>query len=1277
LLALSSAIALSLALAGAPAFAQDDEDEEEPAVETVGEDEEEAEAGEPERILVTGSRIPRQDFTANSPIITVGEELFDSTGAVGFEAIINELPQVIPFFETQSAGETPGVFTNVGVSGGAVGGITPATGGSQFAASGFQSNSAQTPGSANVNLRGLGSGRNLVLVDGRRMTPTNATMSVDTNSIPGAAIQRVEVVSGGASAVYGADAIAGVVNTILKDNFEGATFRTRHSITEVGDGAEFSVSGLFGASTADKKGNLMFGVEHATRSSGDYADRDWWVEERMNPYFGGNELGATNVTDTAINFGTFANYNNNPAGISIKTTLGAGAAGTAGRACLPGGGTTASTTINPDTGLPYGANCQEMINSLFPSRPADPFPELVYVDTDNGDAATGRPRSTTFGQASYEPFLSSNGIPATARSASGSGHADSAGLYNIPINNFVFINRNQDDPTRQIYTNSTTNLPLAAGAVSNYNGPLDGLIRKRTASGGIAQNREENPISVPLERFSLFGRGRYSITESIDAVAFGTFGRTRTTTTSGPTYAGSFWGAVVPHGNEIYAPSRLANGATDPRYVAGGSYGLNCPAQGGCTESQVWPFPEQMNKLLSWRTFSNGTSAENVDVAVDRVLDFLPPRQTRNRMSTFNIRFGLEGELLDDWVWDASLTHGQSEQVTELVNFVNVQRWRGVMTSPNFGRAFTAVGNPLFNSGSRNGFASCTTGLPIVEDFEVSQDCIDAITVNLVQNGLMEQSTFEANLTGDILELPAGPLQFALGATYRENDYDYINPGDLVGTGNFTDLIAGLSPVGDTHGYISVGEAYGELLVPVVRDLPFIQAFDLELGGRISDYSNAEDNVDTFKVLGDWTILSWARLRGGYNRATRAPNIQEMFLGRTTSTFLGGSFGGDPCSTSNYLSQWSAAVVPSGTGTQPLASAEQAAFTEAVCREMMGAEPAEIYYSENRGNGSLGITYISGNPDVKPETAHTYTIGFVVTSPSDNPWLRGLSGSIDYFQIELHDAINDPGVDNWVNQCFDLDPDDNGTIDGVSDGRRNGAATAETPAERAQSDACRQLQRDPSNGTGFTVDTIYSNDGYAELEGVDLNLSWRGDFADLGAGFIPGGGGLSVLATFPVKAYTVRGATALEWQGSQACGLGLSCGGSDYNLSTTASWFNEGWNASLRWTHVPPARPVAWVTNRATTQEGQLKPTDLYSLSGGYQMSDLVSLQFGVENLFDEPPYLNGGTGANLVPNSTAPSAVIPNFNVGLPITAFPTPPSRGGGDFLGRRFFVGLTANF
>src|SRR5690606_38812124 len=212
-----------------------------------------------EEVTVTGSRIRRRDFSANSPITTIDAESFEQTGTIGVETVLNQLPQFVPAV-------------------------------TQFTTTDVQNTATSTVGASVVSLRGLGANRNLVLSDGRRGQPVNATRGVDTHSIPAAAIERVEVISGGASAVYGADAVGGVVNFILKNDFEGATNDVRYAETFEGDNPELTISGLIGANVAGGRGNVMIGIEHADRGVVHQIDRDWRVADLADPGILGNGI---------------------------------------------------------------------------------------------------------------------------------------------------------------------------------------------------------------------------------------------------------------------------------------------------------------------------------------------------------------------------------------------------------------------------------------------------------------------------------------------------------------------------------------------------------------------------------------------------------------------------------------------------------------------------------------------------------------------------------------------------------------------------------------------------------------------------------------------------------------------------------------------------------------------------------------------------------------------------------------------------------------------------
>src|SRR5688572_598315 len=195
-----------------------------------------AEAADPglQEVTVTGSRIVRRDLDAASPVVTVENQIFEESSTIAVEAVLNQLPQFVP---ANTQFNTADVFPTA----------------------------TSTPGISTVSLRGLGANRTLVLIDGRRGQPANSTLVIDTNSIPSSALASVEIITGGASAVYGADALAGVTNFKLKSNFEGLDLQFRTGITEEGDGKENRISMLLGSSLGDGRGNAMLGMEWTER----------------------------------------------------------------------------------------------------------------------------------------------------------------------------------------------------------------------------------------------------------------------------------------------------------------------------------------------------------------------------------------------------------------------------------------------------------------------------------------------------------------------------------------------------------------------------------------------------------------------------------------------------------------------------------------------------------------------------------------------------------------------------------------------------------------------------------------------------------------------------------------------------------------------------------------------------------------------------------------------------------------------------------------------------
>jgi iron complex outermembrane recepter protein len=178
-------------------------------------------------VVVTGTRIAQEGYSSSSPIATVGAAELERQQPVDVETVLRGLPQFAPGNGAQVNNGSAGVST--------------------------------------IDLRGLTTPRTLPLIDGKRMVPFDQNGLFDVTSIPLALLERVEVVTGGASAVYGSDAVAGVVNFILNDEFTGAQLDTNYSITDHGDGETESIQGTLGAAFDDGRGNVVFSMGYLNR----------------------------------------------------------------------------------------------------------------------------------------------------------------------------------------------------------------------------------------------------------------------------------------------------------------------------------------------------------------------------------------------------------------------------------------------------------------------------------------------------------------------------------------------------------------------------------------------------------------------------------------------------------------------------------------------------------------------------------------------------------------------------------------------------------------------------------------------------------------------------------------------------------------------------------------------------------------------------------------------------------------------------------------------------
>jgi len=1065
-----------------------------------------------EQIVVTGSRIVRRDYVANSPIQTVDSMSLENKAAISIEDTLNELPQFVPA-ATAYTQVQDGELINTG--------------------------STTTAGAATLSLRGLGPNRNLVLIDGLRAVPVNATMAVDMNTIPGAAVERVEVITGGASSVYGADAVAGVVNFILKKNFQGVNFDAQYGAMQNGHAGESRFSTLVGANSSDGRGNVMLGIEYAKREAVEWKDVKFYRNSMSDPTTNGT---ISIVTDPYINF------------------------------------------TNALGGVPSGA----ALDSVFNQAPANTILRNA-VGAIGGRVYLNQDGTVYTGGANFDAI-------------SPPGAGSSAGLY-------------------------------------KYKGPLtqgDFVFRKIDGTGELEEYIPGHKANVPLERYSLFGRAEYELTDNVSMHMQVSNVESKTFQLWQVSPATGGWSSTIPHGTGVYAPSLAADGSTLPAYRAGGTFGLNCPATGGCTNTQAFPVSPELARLLDSR--ANPNSSFNLSYSLDfpyygkgvgRSID------TTQRTDQFQL--GFRGKLSAiDGTWDITASHGTSTLGLLLQGYAALERVRTIMQSPNYGKGFFRQANAAPpGNGFAGGVAKCTSGIPVFSPHsEISQDCLDAMIVELQHQSKMEQDYVEANVQGHLMNLPAGESRFSLGSQWRRNDYRYIF--DTLNTQNsFLDLGLGTFPANSTKGTTSVKEVYGELLVPVVKDIPLMQHLNLELGYRYSDYKY-QGGVSTYKVLGDWGVNDALRFRGGYQMATRAPNIAEMFQAQS-QTWLSLS-PGDPCGLNTVATY----------GVNPTYNPTSAAQAKTLCQKLMGSVGAGEFYAPGAvqpgGGSALWFVNATGNPNVKPEEATTYTAGLVYQPHWEHPLLAGFSSTVDWYQIKIKGMIApEPGAAVYE-AC--LSPASNPNFD-VNNG------------------ACQRIIRNPGTGGMTATNVSYINGGNSKISGVDVAFNWAADVADMGMGSLPGKFGVNVLVSTLLNMQTQATATSpvIEWRGSlgPSTGTSLNNGAYSYRLFTTFNYGVGDFTYNLRWRHLPTAVSELEASSTvAVTNRGAESSYDVFDFTAGWNYNKTLSLRFGIDNVLDTPPVI---TGRRIEGDA--------NPTTGAGVT------EAGFYDIMGRRFFLGVKAKF
>lgn len=344
---------------------------------------------------------------------------------------------------------------------------------------------------------------------------------------------------------------------------------------------------------------------------------------------------------------------------------------------------------------------------------------------------------------------------------------------------------------------------------------------------------------------------------------------------------------------------------------------------------------------------------------------------------TWTIVSGLQGDFGADYEWTAFYQYGRYKNNTERTND---------RINSRFLEALDVVAGPggVAQCASATARAAGCQPLAILGPNAASQEAIDYFRYNQHRDVTNTQSVGGLQLTGSLFDLPAGPVGIATGVEYRKESLS-VNEDGLASLGLLFNN-AGQS----VDANVAVKEAFGEVLVPVLADLPFVRRLSLEGAARYSDYDTIGSTF-AWKLGGQYSPVQDIRFRVTRSSSVRAPSLNELFSPGTFST----SFILDPCDATRV-------------NLTPNRAANCAA---------LGIAPG---YTDPRA-GEAKTVRSGGNPDLDEESSLSWTVGMVIT-PSALP---DLSVSVDWWKIEISEAINGVPLQSVVDGCVDVASIDN------------------------------------------------------------------------------------------------------------------------------------------------------------------------------------------------------------------------------------------------------------
>lgn len=865
-----SASAIAFVIAG-PAYAQDaeqpQEEEEEQADVTSGENEE-AKTG---NITVTGSRIVRDTYSSISPLQVISTDLQQSVGAF-------DPTQILQRNEASAGLQIDATFNGFVLDNG--------------------------PGSETINLRGLDASRTLLLVNGRRLAPSGvegAPTSPSTNLIPASLVDRFDLLLDGASSIYGSDAVAGVINIVLRKDFDGLELFAAGDRNEQGAGNDYTLSGAWGFNT--DRAVFGIGAEYRVRDEIRLKDRDFFdgcdthyeidadgniftVDERTAAIVENRTPGVSTSRDECkitSQVGRFASpfqtYGN------LWSIPGTGNSGIPGYDVFFTGG----RDIDADGDGLRDVDFQQVnrngtnLEQVFLSRQ-----ELVNV------MAYGE--YTVPGEANITPFFEAN----YTRAKIGADNTGAPQLFPIVPGSNPFNPCNVD-----------VNFDCSAAEVTLLGRPGANTGFSLPVQPVLAIRGDRNNFSIVQEQY----RGVLGVRGDLP-------------------FIGSSWSFEVAG---VYSRSV---GKSRTRGI-------------------------REDKLA-------------LALGVDPTADFSDPLDG----ITDNNGDGFADDYNGNALFPPELAGGPCD-VSSLAN--------PDQALPDLAQGCVPV----------NLFAPGALG-QVIGDF-ASQAERDYLFGDREFNTIYEQKLLSGFITGDLFELPAGPVGVVLGAEWREDKID-SQPNDEAANG----LFFGFSADQGASGSKWIRELYGELDVPLMAAQPLVEELTVNISGRLTDEELYGTN-GTFTLKGGWRPVSPLLLKFTYGTSFRAPNLRENFL-RAQSGF--NTFT-DPCAVP-------VDAYDTETETYNAAADERDAAVLENCRRenrdptRVGLDPNRPDLPPRQTNG-VEIT-TGGSLDIEAETSRSITAGFAFEESFAGDW--DVSLAFNYYDIKLKGSIVEPSTQFIINDCF-------------------------------------------------------------------------------------------------------------------------------------------------------------------------------------------------------------------------------------------------------------------